>query len=176
MHDCTKKNTEKFAGLFTLIFLFLAQSRSFAWGNTWMGMSLEQAVNSARGRAWAFRYNAAVQINNAGYDSDIYFGMRDNRVPDYMFSAGPDIQVFLPLKKRVVFEISESPRYAFFLKTDRERALNNTFSGNMHVVFDRLYFQAGGGMINAKQRLSTELSVNVRYKQENLSGLVLWQA
>jgi len=171
-----KKKTDRFAGLFGIMLLLLFQGRAFAWGNTWMGMILEQAVNSAGGRAGAFRYNAALQIDNTGYDSDIYFGMLDKAVPDYTFSAGPDIQIFLPWEKRVIFEISDSPRYVFYVKTEKERALNNTLSGNMHIVFDRLYFQAGGGLINAKQRLSTELSVNVRYEEENLSGLVLWQA
>ena len=141
-----------------------------------MGMSLEQAVNSARGRLGAFRYNAALQISNAGHDSDIYFGMLDNPVPDYLFSAGPDIHVFLPVKKRVVFDISESPRYNFFLKTERERALNNAFAGTVHLIFDRVYIQAGGGLVNAKQRLSSELNVNIRLKENNVSGLVFWQA
>jgi hypothetical protein len=152
------------------------RGQAYAWGNTWMGMLIEQAVNSARAISGAFRYNAALQINNAGYDSDIYFGMLDKPVRDYTFSAGPDIRIFLPLKQRVVFDVSESPRYLFYLKTEHERALNNIFTGNVHVVFDRVYIQAGGGLTNAKERLSSELNMNIRQKEADLSTLFFWQA
>lgn len=141
-----------------------------------MGAALEQMVNMARWRVGAFRYNAAFRLDNAGYDSDIYFGMMAKAVPDYTITAGPDIQIFLPIKKKIIFDVSESPQYVFFFDTKRERALNNTFAGRVHFVFDRFYIQAGGGLIDAKQRLSTEVNLNVRLKEDDLTGLVLWQA
>jgi hypothetical protein len=165
----------KFIGAFLISMLFLIQGLIFAWGNTWMGAGLEAIVNEARWKAGPFRYSGALQIVNAGHDSDIYYGSTLNAVPDYTFSAGPDIQVFLPLKKRIVFDISESPRYVFFLDTSHERALNNTFAGQVHFIFDRFYFQVGGGLINAKQRLSTELNLNIRRKEDSMNGLMLWQ-
>jgi hypothetical protein len=163
------------AGLPAIVLFFLAQSWLYAWGNTTMGLALEQAIKSARGRAGVFRYNAALQVNG-GYDADIYFGTLDKPVPDSTFFAGPNIQVFLPLKKRVVFDISESPRYVFYLRTERERALNNTLAGRVHVVFDKVYIQVGAGLTNAKQRLSSELNMNIRLKEDYLSGLIFWQA
>jgi hypothetical protein len=165
-----------FVGLFAIFVLSVVQDQAFAWGATWMGASLEQMVNAARWRAGAFRYNAAFRLDNAGYDSDIYFGMMANPVPDYTITAGPDIQIFLPLKKTIVFDVSEFPRYVFFFDTKQERALNNMFAGRVHFVFDRFYIQAGGGLIDAKQRLSTEVNLNVRLKEDDLTGLVLWQA
>jgi hypothetical protein len=165
-----------FAGLISAMLLFLAESRAYAWGSTWMGAALEQAVDSAHWRIGAFRYDAAFQLNNAGYDSDIYFGSLSERVPDYTFAAGPDVHVFLPLMKKIVFDILESPRYVFFLKTAQERALNNIFAGNVHVALDRIYLQAGADLTDAKQLWISELSMNMRLKEDNVSGLALWQA
>jgi len=159
---------------FIVLFL-VAQGRLLAWGNTWMGTALEQIVNSARGRVGTVRYTAAMQVANAGYDSDIYFGTLANPVPDYTFATGPDIHLFLPLKKKIVFDIFESPRYVFYLDTKREKALNNTFAGQVHFVFDRFYVQAGAGLINAKRKLSTELNINVRLEENTLNGLILCQ-
>jgi hypothetical protein len=159
-----------------LVLTTLLSNQAYAWGSTWMGTLLEQIITSARGGVGQFRYNASLQIDSAGYDSDIFFGMLGKSVPDYTFSAGPDVQVFLPLKEKLVFEILDSPRYVFYAKTDQERTFNNAFSGNMHIVFDRVYFQAGGELIDVKQRLSSELSINVRLKEDILSGLVFWQA
>ena len=169
-------NKVAFAGLFATLLLVSVPSRAFAQGQTWLGQTLEQSIASAWGRAGALRYNAALQVDSAGYDSDIYYGMLAGRVPDYTFSAGPEFRVFLPIKKRVVFDIADSPRYVFFATTERERALNNAFAGNLHLVFDRVYIQAGAGLDNAKQRLSPELNLNVRLKTGDYSGLILWQA
>jgi hypothetical protein len=163
------------AGLFSILALSMIGGQAFGWGNTWMGAGLEQAINGAPWKIGILRYYAAFQLNNAGYDSDIYFGMFEKRVPDWTLSAGPDLRVLLPLKNKVVFDISESPRYLFFLKTDRERAWNNAFSGNVHVVLNRFYFQAGAEWSNVKERLSTELNMNIRLKDETLSGLMFWQ-
>jgi len=165
-----------FAGLFTVLMLGPVRNRAFAQGQTWLGQTLEQSINSAWGKVGVLRYNAALQVDSSGYDSDIYFGMLANRVPDYTFSAGPDLRVFLPVNKRVVFDIADSPRYAFFAKTERERALNNAFIVNLHIVYDRVYVQAGAGLVNAKQRLNSEVNLNVRLKTDDYSGLLLWQA
>jgi len=164
------------AGLFAIFLLYFGQGRALAQENTWMGAALEQMVNTARGRVGAFRYATVFRLDRTGYDSDIYFGSTAHAVPDYTITAGPDIQIFLPLKKRFVFDVFESPRYVFFFDTKRERALNNTFAGRVHLIFDKFYVQAGGGLIDAKQRLSTEVNLNIRIKQDDLTGLVLWRA
>jgi len=145
------------------------------WGNTWMGAGLETIVNTARWKVGPLRYGAALRLDNVGYDSDIYFGMTTGRVPDYTMNAGIPFRVFLPIKKKVVFDISDNPQYLFYAKTNKERALNNDFSGQVHIILDRVYFQAGGRYVNARERLSPELTINARRKESTLAGLVLWQ-
>lgn len=149
--------------------------QSFSWGNTWPGIYLEQIVNSSRGKIGPIRYNAFFRLDNAGYDSDIYYGYDLDPVPDTAFTAGPSISFFLPLKNGIVFDLSENPEYVYFLSTKKERALNNRFQGRIHFALKKLYFQVGGELINAKQRIASELYVNVRRKQDNLTGLVFWQ-
>ena len=162
-------------GLFLLLSILLAPQRGHGWGNTWMGASLEQIINSAQWKAGLLRFNAAFTLNNAGYDSDIYFGSTTTRVPDYILRAGIPFQLLLPLNRKIIFDISEIPQYVFYLKTKAERALNNDFRGHIHLVFDRVYFQAGGGLSNIKQQLSPELTLNIRQNSNFLNGLVLWQ-
>jgi hypothetical protein len=158
-----------------ILAIFLLPCRSLAWGKTWMGMNLEQIVNTARWKMGPFRSNAVFRFGNAGYDSDIFFGQRLNPVPDTTFAAGPELSVYLPLAKGIVFDISEIPQYVYFLQAKTERAWNNAFRGQVHLAFDRLYFLAGGGLVNAKERLSTELNLNIRRKENDFGGLVFWQ-
>jgi len=164
------------AGLLAAFLLGPALSRAYGQGQTWLGQTLELSIESAWGRAGVLRYNAALQVDSAGYDSDIYFGTFAKPVPDYTFSLGPDLHIFLPVKKRLVFDIIDSSRYVFFAKTERERTLNNDFNGNLYILFNRVYVQAGAGINNAKQRLSAEVNLNVRLKLDNYAGLILWQA
>jgi hypothetical protein len=132
-------------------------------------------VEAAKWRFGVLRLNAALDVVNAGYDTDIYFGYLEP-VPDGTFSAGLPLQIILPLSKKVVLDVSERPEYLFYLNTERERAWNNVFSGRLHIAMDRVYAQAGGGMSDVRRRFSPELFLNVREKRDDLNGLFLWQA
>ncbi len=158
-----------------LLWLVIAPSLVFGQGDTWAGASLARMVEGARWRLGALRVNAAFSLSNAGYDSDIFYGFLADPVPDYTFSAGPAVQILLPLSKKVVLDVSDSPQYLFYLDTKTERAWNNAFRGQVHFAFNRVYVQVGGGLSNVRYRLSPELYINVRQKQDSLGGLVMWQ-
>lgn len=146
-------------------------------GHTWIGEGLARMVNGAHWRVGSLRINAAFSLDNAGYDSDIYYGFLQNvKVPDETFAASTPVQLILPLGKTVVLELSDAPQYVFFLHTKPERAWNNSFQGRIHIGLERLYVQAGGDMANIRRRYSPELDINVRERRDSLSGLVFWQA
>jgi hypothetical protein len=117
----------------------------------------------------------ALQLYTAGYDSDIYFGSTLKPVPDYTFTVGPNLRLFYPLAKGVVLDISEIPQYTFYLRTYPDRALNNSFRSQIHFALDRLYFQAGGKLVDAKERISTELNIHLRHREDDLTGMSFWQ-
>jgi len=154
--------------------VFMA-SAALAQGNTWIGANLSQMVETARWKLGIMRLNAALEILNAGYDTDIYYGYLEP-VPDGTFSAGLPIQLLLPLGKKAVLDVSERPEYLFYFDTERERAWNHAFRGRTHFALDKIYFQAGGGISSIRQRQSTEIFVNLREKRDNLNGLLFWQA
>lgn len=155
--------------------LMVAPGTAYGQGETRAGASLAQMIESARWRLGVFRINAALELSNAGYDSDLYSGYLAEPVADYTFSASTPVQVLVPVSKKVVIDLSDRPQYVFYLDTPRERAWNNTFRGQVHIARKNIYIQAGGGMSNVRRRLSYELDINVRQKQDSLGGLVLWQ-
>jgi len=159
-----------------LVCLLLAPAPARAQGETWVGGNLQQMVESARWRLGEMRVNAAFTLANVGYDSDIYYGFLAERVPDAKASAAVPVQVLLPLSKKAVLDVSESPEYVFYLETERDRSWNNRLYGRLHLALDRVYLQAGGGLSNVKTRLSPELDLNIRLKTTALNGLALWQA
>jgi hypothetical protein len=163
------------AGIAAMAITLFLPGRSWGWGQTWFGNNLEQAVKAARWKLGLVKYNLAFRIDNAGYDSDIYYGTTGRKIPDYTFSLGPDARIYLPLAKQIVLDINEIPQYIFYLRTTKDRAFNNYFRGKLHFALDRVYLQIGGDLINAKERLSTELEVNVRRRENDLNGLFFVQ-
>lgn len=161
--------------ILALFSLGLAAEKSWAWGNTWPGVALQQVYEAARWRTGLLRSYGALVVDNAGYDSDIYYGYLAEKTPDYTFSVGPMVRLMLPASRKLVFDVSGFPQYLFYFKTDKERTFNYRFNGQAHFVFDRVYLAAGGGLSNMKMRLSPELNVNVRIKENSLNGLLFGQ-
>jgi len=148
-----------------------------AQGYTWIGEGLTRMVEGARWRLGALRINAAFSLADAGYDSDVYYGyFQSEEFPDWTLAASIPVQLIVPLGKSVVLDLSETPQYLYFLDTERERALNNTFRGQLHVSLERVYVQAGGGIADVRGRFSPELDINVRERSNRLDGMIFWQA
>src|SRR5512140_988833 len=157
--------------------LFLAAPGSvWGQGQTWVGANLQKMVEGARWRLGPFRANAAFRLAETGYDSDIYYGFLTDPVADITSSASAPVQLLLPLSKRAVIDVSDAPEYVFYLDARDQRTWNNTAQGRVHIVLDKIYVQAGGGMSDVRRRLSPELDLNVRQKRNSLSGSILWQA
>jgi hypothetical protein len=171
----TSKRLLTIAGLALVLWIFAVPEMAYSQGNTWAGSSLTQMVEAARWKLGLLRINAALELNNVGYDSDIYFGYLDNPIPDSTFTASVPVQVLFPVNKRVVLDVIDSPQYLFYLETKNERAWNNVFKGQVHFALERFYIQAGGGSSNIRQRLSPELNINIRQKEDSMNGLILWQ-
>jgi hypothetical protein len=160
---------------FVLWFL-VAPGLVLGQGRTWVGTSLAKAVEMTNWRVGLLRINAHLEVNHAGYDSDIYYGYLESPVPDYTITTGIPIQVLLPISKTIVIDASDTPQYMFYLSTERERGWNNFFQGRVHIALERFYFQVGGSLSNVRERLSSELDIPVRQKQNRLEGTMLWQA
>ena len=172
-----KKRGIGLAALIGAILLLLAEARTgLALGKTWMGAELERQLTLAGLRFGPFRIKTFLNLNGAGYDSNIYFGYGGPPIKDYTLTTGPTFNIYLPLKKKIVFQITESPQYVYYYHTERERAWNNTLGGQIHFVFNRWYFSVGGAYSKARQRWSSEIDIQLRRRTDNIQGMILWQA
>ena len=155
--------------------LLASPAPGFGWGSTWAGASLEQLYNSLAWRIGVLRASGALRFDNVGYDSNIYYGASANAVSDFTLRVGPVVRAFLPVTPSIVLDLSEFPQYAFYAKTKQERSWDNSFLGQVHVVFERFYVRLSQGLSDTKNLLSTELSINVRNRTDAPSAFLLWQ-
>lgn len=161
--------------LCTLVFLLALPSFLFSQGYTWMGASLEGLFRNAPWKIGKLRGYRAFYINNAGYDSDIYYGMYEETYPDFTFSTGPSFQWFVPLRKTIILDTTQSVQGLFYFKNKDERALNLRLNGQFHFVFKKFYGQAGLSYSNVRYRFTPEITMNLRYEEIGWHGTFLWQ-
>jgi len=147
---------------------------SYGWGKTWMGYQLEQSVKEAGLKLGPLRIRTMLYLTNAGYDSNVY-RTPSNPIKDYSITAGPGFYIYLPLKKKIIFLIYESPQYVYFAETKRERTWNNYFNGQMNFVFNRFLLTFGKGYSVAREIWNTEIDIRPQRKEDSYQGSVFWQ-
>ncbi|HOW84880.1 MAG TPA: outer membrane beta-barrel protein [Candidatus Aminicenantes bacterium] len=172
----TKSKTAFAAALLFLAAAVGGAGTALAQENTWSGESLALMVDQAQWKLGLLRVNAGFQLTNAGYDTDIYYGYGDGAEPDATLTAALPLQIILPISRKAVLDVTETPQYVFYLQTERERAWNNLLRARLHLALDRFYFRFEGGLDDIRRRLSPELNLNVRQKQSVVDGIALWQA
>ena len=109
--------------------------------STWRGDTLLRQLELAPWRIGPFRIQPQIVLSDFGYDSNIYY--TPNAPGDYTLTAGPALTTYLSLKKKIVFELYESPRYVYYLQTARERSWNNYFTGNVHFLLNKFFITLG---------------------------------
>jgi hypothetical protein len=163
------------AAVFAIIVLFGTRG-VYAWGKTWMGLELQRAVTSAKWKLGPFRISPVLYLTDLGYDTNLFYGYGGNPVKDYTVTGGPGFSAYLPIKKKIIFQIYESPQYVYCYRTKSERTWNYYFSAKVSFDLNRFFISVGKGITDAKQRWSTEIDIRPRLMQDSWEGSILFQA
>jgi len=155
-------------------FTAIGADKAYGWGKTWLGYDLEQQIKAAGLSLGPFRIRTVLYLANAGYDSNVY-RTPNNPIKDFSFTIGPEFYVNLPIKKKIVISIYESPQYIYFTKTEGERTWNNYLSGQVHFILNRFFITLGKGYSVAQEIWNTEIDIRPRRKEYSSQGSLLWQ-
>jgi hypothetical protein len=143
-------------------------------GKTWMGISLDQQVQEAKLNLGPLKLKPVFYLSDAGYDSNIYRA-NANPIKDYSATIGPGFNIYFPIKNRLVISAYESPQYLYFAETKGERAWNNYFHGQIHLIFQRFFLTLGKAYSSAREIWNTEIDSRPRRKEDSLEGSALCQ-
>lgn len=154
--------------------LFGGTSLAHGFGKTWAGMELERLIAASGLRVGPFHVKTVFSLSNAGYDSNVY-RTPDHQLEDYSVMIGPAWTVYLPIRKKVVFTLIESPRYVYFAKTARERTWNNFLTGRFQLALSRVLVTAEAGYAVAREIWNTEIDVRPQRKAGSVLASILWQ-
>jgi hypothetical protein len=163
-------------GTFLCLAVIIGAKEANAWGKTWLGIALRHAVDTAKWNLGPFRIDPTFYLSDLGYDSNLFYGHGGSAVKDYTVTVGPGLNIFLPIKNKVIFQIYESPQYAYCYRTKSERTWNNYFNAKVSLALNKIFISAGKGLTDAKQRWNTEIDIRSRLKQDSWEGSLLFQA
>jgi len=158
----------------SLILIFiLAFATAESKANTWKGNDLIYLWRTAAWKIGPFHIRPALIVNNVGYDSNVYYSPEP--VKDYGFTAGPALDIYLAIRKKIMVQIYESPQYVYFNKLAKERTWNNYFQGEVYFLFNKWLFSLGSRLEDAREKWNTEIDIRPRRKEERFFASFMWQ-
>jgi hypothetical protein len=157
-----------------IIIAAVALKEASGYGYTRLGLELEQRIKEAAFRLGPLRIKTVLYLREFGYDNNV-FRTPSNPVKDFTLTAGPGFQIYLPVSKKIVFSIYESPQYVYFRETKRERTWNNYFNGQAHFAFNRFFFTLGKGYSVAREIWNSEIDIRPQRKEDSYQGSAMWQ-
>jgi hypothetical protein len=146
-----------------------------SFADTWRGRELEQKWRTAAVRFGPFRIQPALVLSNAGMDSNIYYSPSDP-IKDYTLTAGPAVNIYVPIYRRLVLSAYGSPQYVYYTKTKRERTWNYFFTGAAAFNLRQVFLSFDWKYSDARERWNTEIDIRPRRKEDGLGGVFLVQA
>ncbi|HEK86594.1 MAG: outer membrane beta-barrel protein [Candidatus Saccharicenans sp.] len=160
-----------FTSIFSGLIFLLISSRLPA--ETWKAREMRLAWEQAALRFGPLKLQPAIFIREAGYDTNIYY--QPQPVSDFWLTAGPALNSYLMVKRKIIVHFFESPQYVFFLKTKRERTWNNYFNGDVSLSLNRILLTVGGSLNRARERWNTEIDIRPLRKEESGFISLLYQ-
>jgi len=141
---------------------------------TWRGRELDQRWRKAALKIGPLRLQPALVLANAGIDSNIYYSPSEP-VKDFTVTAGPRLEGWLPIWRRLIIYGSGSPQYVYYSKTARERTWNYYYSGAVALSLRRLFINAEGRYSDARERWNYEIDIRPRRQERTWAGNFLIQ-
>ncbi len=151
---------------------FLAPCASRA--ETWKGRELEQKWRAAAWHLGPLRIQPAIVLANAGIDSNVYYSPTEP-VRDFTLTAGPAVDVYLPIYRKLILSAYGSPQYVWYSKTKRERTWNYYVKGSAALSLKRVFLSFDWKFSDARERWNTEVDIRPRRKEDGLGGTFLVQ-
>ncbi len=157
------------------IALAVSVAAGYTRAETWKGLELEKKWHNAAWHFGPFHIQPQLVLSNAGVDSNIYYSPSEP-IKDYTLTAGPALDVYLPIHRRFVLSAYGSPQYVWYSKTARERTWNYYFNGSAALNLRSVFLSFDGRYSDARERWNTEIDIRPRRKENGLGGSFLVQA
>jgi Putative beta-barrel porin 2 len=161
-----------FCGLFAVVFVAGLRGQSY----TTFRAELESIKYRSRWNVGPFWIDPTLRFNLA-YDSSIY-GTYAGRapVPDTIATIAAPINIYLPLRDRLILTFTDTPQYQYFVAQNNESSFNNSYSVAARLLmFHRLVLSGSHAYNRAKYRVYEEIDRRIFEQIEANSGSLFFE-
>jgi hypothetical protein len=125
-------------------------------------------------RLGPFRAFPAFEVRRLGYGDNVYF--EDKPARDFTATIAPSLTFYLPLRRRAIFYIRESPEYTYYARESRLREFTNGFAGGGKLLLFNRFVVSGEYRHQSRlQAVSSELGRPARGTVDAASGAVFYE-
>jgi len=166
----------KVGSLILLISFFLGSSALFS--QTYQSFQSEKRyiIERTKWKIGPFRLFPRLTLRNVGYDDNVYYQREDYKVRDYTGTLSPEIKISVLFRNLLIFSLKENPEYVYYLREDRERRWNNTFSPEFKLLLFRRFVLGGNYTYqNRRRRATSEFDVRANEKRQSYKGSLFYE-
>lgn len=163
------------AVLGTAMALAVTGARASVFDLTWRGRDMEARMRAAAVKVGPLRLQPSLVLANAGMDSNIYYSPTE-QIRDFTVTAGPKVEAWLPLWRRLIVYGNGSPQYVYYAKTDQERTWNFYYTVGAALSLRRVFLSFERRYSDARERWNYEIDIRPRRKEGTWVGTFLVQA
>ena len=155
--------------ILTLSWAFLTPDSIYGQSYRTFRSEMEEIIQEARWRIGPFRIYPRILFRDIGYDDNVYRKREeDGPISDYTATISPEIRVYLLFRNWLILSFSENPEYVYFVKEQRERSFNNSYSPSVKlIVFNRFVLSGNYRYRRGRRRATSEFDVRADYKNKN---------
>jgi len=126
-------------------------------------------IQRAQLRYGPFYLHSAIELNDLGYDENLYAPTEAER-DDFSISIAAPQRLHLVANRKLVFSADVRPGYIWYKKATDNRNWNFRYRGDVHLIFNRLYSDFYYERTDERRRELSELNFLVDVDQHNLGN------
>jgi hypothetical protein len=136
-----------------------------------------QILNQTVWRAGPFYLVPRIQLNNIGYDGNVYREREaDDPVTDYTATFSPEVTAYVLVGRSIILSFRENPEYVYYMNQERERRWNQIFSPQIRwMILNRFVLGGKYHYANRRHRFSSEVDYRVNTQTKTYEGSLFYE-
>ena len=126
-------------------------------------VAIDEARESARLHLGPLLAKPSVQLVELGIDNNVFNVYGDRQQSDFTFTLVPKVDVWVPIAKRALFQVSPAAELVWYEKFETERSIDPRIAGRGELYLERITLFGEGSYINTRQRPNQEIDVRARH-------------
>jgi hypothetical protein len=166
-HGKDRKSSYVMRTIFALA-IALAAPAATAAQSSWSS-AIDDVRENANVRLGPFYADPALQLKQLGIDGNV-FNTDRNTKSDFTFTIMPKADVWLPVARRALFQVTGATDLVYYAQYETERSVDPQYALRGEVYLHRLKLFGASSYVNTRQRPNHEIDTRSRHVEDGLTA------